>query len=213
MTDPDAPDVPLMSAPLPGEVPPSAPALGSPPLTRAPLPGELPIPPDTSDVRTGPEIHHDLLSLLPLLGVWRGEGQGGYPDIEGFHYGQEIRFFHDGRPFLGMETRSWIIGPAGEVVRAAAREVGWWRPIDQDNFEVVLSHHTGIVEVYVGQARTTTSWEMSTDVVASTATARQVAGNHRLYGIVEGDLLYAIDMAAEGHPLQSHLSARLKRLV
>lgn len=194
----------------------SEPSANGGPPSRPPRPGELPIPADTTDVRTGPEIHPRCLSLLPLLGVWRGEGQGGYPDIEGFHYGQELRFFHDGRPFLGMESRSWIISAEGEVVRPAARETGWWRPVDgdsgEDTFEVVLAHHTGIVEVYVGQARTTTSWELTTDVVAHTATARDVAANHRLYGIVEGDLLYAVDMAAEGHPLQSHLSARLTRI-
>ena len=34
---------------------------------------ELPVP-DTVDVRTGPEVSDALLSVLPLLGEWHGEG-------------------------------------------------------------------------------------------------------------------------------------------
>lgn len=175
-----------------------------------PLPEELPI--DTVEVREGPEIHPSMLALLPLLGVWRGEGQGDYPTIEPFRYGQEVTFWHDGRPFLGMQTRSWIIDEDGGFVRPAAREMGFWRPGEGDDFEVTLTLQSGIVEVFVGQARTTTSWELTTDVVARTASAKEVAGEHRLYGIVEGELMYAMDMAAMGQPLQPHLSARLSRV-
>jgi hypothetical protein len=48
--------------------------------------------------------------------------------------------------------------------------------------------------------------------VVRTATAKEVNAGHRLYGIVEGALLYAQDMAAVGEPLTSHLSARLIRV-
>ncbi|PRZ29213.1 uncharacterized protein DUF1794 [Antricoccus suffuscus] len=167
---------------------------------------------DTVDVRSGPEVHHDVLALLPLLGVWRGEGQGDYPTMDGFAYGQEIRFFHDGRPFLGMESKTWILDAEGKPSRLANREVGWWRPGKGDDFDVVLTDSTGIVEVYVGQARTTTSWELTSDLVARIPSAPDVTANHRLYGIVEGDLMYAVDMAAMGQPLQAHISARLKRV-
>jgi hypothetical protein len=53
---------------------------------------------------------------------------------------------------------------------------------------------------------------MSTDVVARTASAKEVTAGHRLYGLVDGDLLYAYDMAAVGQPLGPHLSARLKKV-
>ena len=39
---------------------------------------------------------------------------------------------------------------------------------------------------------------MSTDAVARTETAKEYVGGKRLYGNVEGDLLYAYDMAADG---------------
>ncbi|MDQ1655040.1 MAG: hypothetical protein QOD41_123, partial [Cryptosporangiaceae bacterium] len=80
-----------------------------------------------------------------------------------------------------------------------------------DSLEVVIAHPTGIAEIYVGSIDGL-KVELSTDAVARTATAKEVAANHRLYGLVEGALLYAIDMAAMGKPLTPHLSARLERV-
>lgn len=179
----------------------------------APRWDDLPIPDETVDLREGPDLHPSLLGLLPLVGTWRGTGKGGYPTIADFDYGQQVTFAHDGRGVLRYESRAWILGPDGEVLRPSARETGWWRPgPGPDDLEVMLAHPTGIVEVYVGKANGTTQWELSTDVVARTGTAKEVTANHRLYGIVEGALLYAIDMAAMGQALQPHLSARLERV-
>lgn len=168
--------------------------------------------PDSTDLRSGPDLHPSLLSLLPLVGVWRGDGQVGYPTIDGRHYRQEVRFGHDGRPFLSYSAQAVLLDADGHEVRRAAREVGWWRAGVGEEFEVLLAHATGVVEIYLGVATGSTSWELSTDVVARTQTAKEVTANRRLYGIVEGALLYAVDMAAVGQPLQSHLAARLERV-
>ena len=77
--------------------------------------------------------------------------------------------------------------------------------------EVLLSHPTGIVEVYVGEYAFH-KIELATDVIARTETAKTVTAMKRLYGKVEDDLAYAIDMAAQGQPLQAHLSARLRKV-
>jgi THAP4-like, heme-binding beta-barrel domain len=53
---------------------------------------------------------------------------------------------------------------------------------------------------------------MATDVVARTATAKEVTAGHRLYGLAGPDLAYAYDLAALGQGLQPHLSAQLKRV-
>jgi THAP4-like, heme-binding beta-barrel domain len=173
----------------------------------------VPPPVETTVLDAEPPLNPALRRLGPLVGVWRGTGQGGYPTIEGFHYGQEVRFAHDGRPFLHYESRAWLLGPDGEVLRPSAREVGWWRAgQDPEHFEVLLAHPTGIVEVYVGEVRAPNQWELRTDVVARTSTAKEVTANHRLYGLVEGALLYAVDMAAVGHTLSPHLAARLERV-
>ena len=75
---------------------------------------------------------------------------------------------------------------------------------------MVLAQPTGIAEIYVGEI-TGSKVEMSTDVVARTATAKDVTAGHRLYGLIGADLGWAFDMAAMGQPLQPHLSAQLKR--
>lgn len=185
---------------------------GFPTETAPPYPYE-----ETHDLRRGPDLHPALLGLLPYVGVWRGWGKGGYPTMPDFDFAQEIRFSHDGRPFLYYESRSWLVDADREPIRPAAREVGWWRPQvsesgarDGDAIEVELAHPTGIMELYVGHMAGV-QVELGTDAVLRTATAKNVAAGHRLYGIVEGALLYAYDMTAMGQPTSPHLSARLER--
>jgi hypothetical protein len=181
---------------------------------------ELPITSDTANLREGPDLHPLCVPLLPLVGVWRGEGQVVYPTIEGpLHFGQQITFAHDGRPFLSYTAQAWLLdGEGGPVLRPAARETGFWRPQPDDTIEVLIAHATGIMELYYGQARSTTSWELSTDAVVRTRSAKEVNTGQRLYGLVEGategsrDLAYVDERAMVGQPLQPHLSARLQRI-
>src|SRR5947207_7601598 len=165
--------------------------------------GDPPVEPypfaDTADVRSGPDLHPALLGLLPFLGEWRGRGQGGYPTIESdFHYAQEIRLSHDGRPFLKYEARAWLIEEDGTPRRPGARETGFWRPVpDSDDVEMLLAHPTGFLELYLGRLDGL-RLELATDAVVRTSTAKEVTAGKRLYGIVEGALLYAYDMAGVG---------------
>jgi hypothetical protein len=176
---------------------------------------DLPIPADTANLREGPNLNDACLSLLPLVGVWRGEGEVVYPTIDGpFKFGQQITFAHDGRPFLSYESRAWLLDDDGNVIRPAAREVGWWRPQADDTIEVLLAHATGITEIYYGTPRTQTSWEIGTDLVSRTATAKDVTAAKRLYGLVnQVDLAYVEERAMMGQPLQPHTSAYLRRVV
>jgi hypothetical protein len=166
---------------------------------------------ETHDLRHGPDLHPSLLGLLPYVGVWRGRGRGGYPTIEDFDYAQEIRFSHDGRPFLRYESRAWLVDADGRPVRPGARELGWWRPAEDGGIEVELAHPTGIMELYVGRIDGL-KIELGTDAVLRTSSAKNVAAGHRLYGIVDGALLYAYDMTAVDQASTPHLSARLERV-
>jgi THAP4-like, heme-binding beta-barrel domain len=161
------------------------------------------------------EIRPDMLpQVIPvswLLGTWRGVGVGGYPTVEEFRFGQELTFSElPGKPFVHHMSRSWLLDDEGDEVRPLAQETGYWRPEADGSLELVLTHPTGFVEIYLGRADGA-KIELQTDVVGRTQTAKEYTAGHRLYGLVDGSLLWAYDMAAMGQPLQPHLSATLKR--
>jgi hypothetical protein len=171
----------------------------------------------TTDVSGLPEA---LKPLSWLLGSWVGVGVGGYPTIDDFHFGQEVSFSTDGRPFLSYWSRTWLLDEQGNQIKPLAMETGFWRPQPNNQVEVVLAHPTGYAEVWVGDITVTeivdatitgARAELRTDVIARTVTAKEYSAGHRLFGLVQGDLLWAYDMAAVGQPLTAHVSARLKR--
>ncbi|MCK2214955.1 FABP family protein [Actinomadura sp. ATCC 31491] len=158
-----------------------------------------------------PEVHPALEPIAFLLGRWEGAGVGGYPTIESFNFGQEIEFGHNGKPFLTYVSRTWLLDQDGDRVRPLATETGYWRALPERQLEVVLAHPTGVVEIYIGEV-VFHKIELRTDVVARTVTAKEYTAGHRLYGLVNGNLMWAYEMAAMGQPLSDHMSAELKKV-
>ena len=86
---------------------------------------------------------------------------------------------------------------------------------------MLLAHPTGFAEVYYGDITVTgildaritgARVELATDVVARTESAKHYTAATRLYGLVDGELLWRYDMAAVGEPLTAHLSGRLQKV-
>ncbi|WP_432512038.1 nitrobindin family protein [Kineococcus sp. SYSU DK001] len=169
------------------------------------------------------------LTLVPLswlIGRWEGAGVLGHParGETDTRFGQVVEFTHDGRDFLSYTSTTWALDDDGNTTDPLDVETGYWRPqpVDLDSpapadgprpveLEVLLTHPTGVVEILAGTARGPRI-DLSTDVVARTTTAHEYTAGTRMYGLVEGDLLWALDVTLEGHPLRSYASARLKRV-
>jgi hypothetical protein len=183
-----------------------------------PVFGDLPAPPDTANLREGVNLNDALLALLPLVGVWRGEGEGRGSDGD-YRFGQQIVVSHDGGDYLIWEARSWRLNDDGEYDKPAFRESGFWRfvddpadPSESQAIELLLAHSAGYVELFYGSPRTQSSWELVTDALARSKSGMLVGGAKRLYGIVEGgDLAYVEERVDADGGLVPHLSARLSR--
>ena len=156
------------------------------------------------------DLHADLMPLAWLLGRWEGSGHGDYPTIERFQFDQEVVFAHDGRPFLHYFSRTWVLDDDGNRARPGALETGFWRPRPDSEVEMVLAHPTGFAEVWYGRIDGA-KIELASDVIARSASAKEVTAGQRLYGLVDGELMWAYDMAAQGQALQPHLWGRLVR--
>jgi hypothetical protein len=159
-------------------------------------------------------LHTDLAPLAWLVGRWAGAGLVGYPTMESARFGQEVVCSHDGRRFLRWESRSWLLDDDGNQVRPLATELGFWRPAaaeDDADVELLLAHPTGFLELYAGSAEPA-KVELATDGVMRSPDAKEYTAAKRMYGYVGGNLMWVMDMAAVGQPMQSHLSAELKRV-
>lgn len=157
------------------------------------------------------DLPSSLAPLAWLVGRWEGAGVVGYPTMESSNFGQELTVSHDGRAFLYWHSRTWLLDDAGAFVKASAAESGFLRPVPGDEVELLLTHPTGIVEMYYGTA-SPARMELRTDSVMRSPHTKAYDAATRLYGLVESDLMWVMDMAAMGHPLTSHVSAQLKRV-
>lgn len=155
-------------------------------------------------------LHPSLARFVWLLGRWEGGGDGDYPTIESFRFGQEVLFQQDGRAFMHYMSRSWLIDAEGNKTGEGAQETGFLRCSEDGSAEFLLTHNTGIIEVWHGGVDGA-RLELSTDAVMRTETAKPYVAGQRLYGLVEGDLWFAFDMAAMGQDLQPHLWGKLVR--
>jgi hypothetical protein len=154
-----------------------------------------------------PELHPDAARIAFLLGTWRGAGKGEYPTIDPFAYEEEVRFTHNGKPFLAYTQRTWH----PEKGHAMHGETGYFRPLDGGRIEIVMVHPTGIVEVQEGTVDGN-SVNVSSKLVGKTSTAKDVSVLERTF-VVDGEVLrYEVRMAAVGQPLQHHLGAELHKV-
>ena len=154
-----------------------------------------------------------LAPLAWLVGRWEGAGVLGYPTIESAHFGQEILCSHDGRPFLEWQSRTWLLDEAGNKTSPLAVELGFWRVLPDGEIELLLTHQSGVLEMYVGHRDPAKPvLQMRTDGVLRSPAAKEYNAGSRMYGLVDSELFWAMDMAAVGQALVSHVSAQLKRV-
>jgi THAP4-like, heme-binding beta-barrel domain len=163
-------------------------------------------------VELTPDLPAALVPVAWLLGTWQGAGVIGYPGQGEAQFGQQVIFQHHGADYLAYDSRLWDIDADGVLGDLVMVETGYWRPVmGGTEVEAIIAQPSGVVEVYVGPV-SPARIELSTDIVARTLTADEHQAGHRLYGLVQGDLLYAYDKAAYGHPMSPHASARLRRV-
>ena len=123
----------------------------------------------------------------------------------------EVGFWRLARPHTDADAGPGLLPAAAEPVTRTADDIEALRN-DDDAFdiEVSLVHSDGISELYLGQIKGPRI-DIATDAVVRPSGAKAYAAATRMYGLVDGHLLWAWDIAALGHPLGAHASARLSK--
>lgn len=164
------------------------------------------------DIEVPEGLPHDLIALGWLVGEWHGDGHGIDHEGKEFTFEQHIVFQHTGADYLYSSSWGWLTDADGKRGEYLPSELAFWKPKSDASLEVTLTNSDGWTEVLVGKIQVTRI-DLRTDAVvrAEGAVVSHSAGQ-RLYGKVEGDLMYALDRATNDHELRPHMWARLKRV-
>lgn len=160
------------------------------------------------DVSIGP-LAEEVRHLEFLVGTWRGRGNGGYPTMDPFEYGEELTFDHVGDAFLAYVQRSWLLSDGSPL----HFERGFLRPgARPGDLELTLGHPLGLTEVSEGRLANG-EITLSTTHVGRTATGMSLVGLVRRYRIDGASMRYELDMATDATPMTRHLTGELGRIV
>jgi hypothetical protein len=152
------------------------------------------------------ELNPAVRPVAFLLGTWRGEGEGQYPSIPPFRYREEIRFSHNGKPFLIYTQRTEAID-SGQPMHG---EAGYLRLVGEGRVEFVIAQPIGYAEISIGRVEGQRI-DVECTNVARTPTAKPVTAISRSLWLDGDTLRYELKMAMEDVPLARHLVASFSR--
>ena len=164
------------------------------------------------DIEVPEGLDPALTALGWLVGQWEGTGNGTDHEGNDFAFEQRIQFWPGGGPYMYYLAQAYLLDEDGKPGEMFDMETGFWHPKPDASLSVTTTNSNGWTEVLVGKIQVTRI-DLRTDAVMRTesATVDHTAGQ-RLYGKVEGDLMYALDRATTSHELRPHMWARLKRV-
>ncbi|WP_439591960.1 FABP family protein [Microbacterium sp.] len=123
----------------------------------------------------------------------------------------EIGYWRLSRQATDADVGPGLLPAGAPAVTRTADDIEALRNADGGfDIEVSLVHSDGVSELYLGQIKGPRI-DIATDAVVRPAGAKTYAAASRMYGLVDGHLLWAWDIAALGSELGAHASARLAR--
>ncbi|MEA2633485.1 MAG: hypothetical protein QOJ33_676 [Chloroflexota bacterium] len=152
------------------------------------------------------ELNPALAPVIFLLGTWRGEGEGRYPSIKSFRYREEIRFAHNGKPFLIYTQRTESID-TGQPMHG---EAGYLRLVGDGRVEFVIAQPIGYAEISLGRVDGQRI-DVECAAVGRTPTAKPVTSIRRSLWMDGETLRYELKMGMGGAPAAPHLTASFRR--
>ena len=157
------------------------------------------------------DLNPALVGLAWLRGRWEGSGYLEWPGEEKIRFAQQVDFADNGGEYLHYLAQAFVVDDEGVPVRPLFMETGFWRPLADGTVDVVMCSPEGFAEVWYGKLQPG-RLDLVTDAVVRTpdATVAYTAGR-RLYGTVEGQLMYSFDRATEDEALRPYVWATLAR--
>ena len=151
------------------------------------------------------------MSFNPLA-TGKLEYQARVTDQQGREISSERGFWTISRPANDSDPGPGLLPGSGESAITVREDLELWRnSAGGFDIEALIVHPGGVAELYFGQIKGARI-DIATDAVLRSPNAKEYSSAQRMWGLVDGALLWAWDMAALGSTMKSHASARLERV-
>ena len=158
------------------------------------------------------DLNPALAGLAWLRGRWEGTGFVQWPGAPKAQFRQQVDFADNGGDYLHYLSQSFEVDADGHPVRALAMETGFWLPHADGTLDIVMCSPEGYSEIWYGTLQPGRV-DVTTDAVVRSPDAKVAyTSGRRLYGTVDGKLMYSFDRSTTDHPLQPYLWATLVRV-
>ncbi len=157
------------------------------------------------------DLNPALVGLAWLRGRWEGTGYREWPGEDKIRFAQQVDFSDNGGDYLHYLAQSFEVDDDGKPTRPLMMETGFWRPLADGTVDVVMCAPEGFAEVWYGKLQPGRVDLVTDAVVRSPDAAVAYTAGRRLYGTVEGKLMYSFDRATEDVPLRPYVWATLVR--
>ena len=142
--------------------------------------------------------------------TWLSEGSG--DDETAKPLATETGYWRLARDATDADPGPGLLAGVGEPAFGTAEKVETLRNANGGfDLEVSILHPGGVSELYLGQVKGPRI-DLATDAVMRSSSAKEHTASTRMYGLVDGHLLWAWDLAALGQGMTSHASGRLARV-
>lgn len=157
------------------------------------------------------DLNPDLAGLAWLRGHWEGKGYREWPGEEKSEFGAQVDFVENGGDYLHYLAQFFLLDEEGKPARPLTIETGFWRASKDAKVDVVMCSPEGYAEIWYGPLQPGRI-DLTTDAVMRSpiASVAYTAGR-RLYGLVEGNLMYSFDRATTDEALRPYMWATLTR--
>ncbi len=157
------------------------------------------------------DLNPALAGIAWMRGRWEGTGYRQWPGQDKVEFVCQIEFTDNGGPFLHYLCQTFLPDEQGMPKSPLWMEGGFWRPLENGEIEVSLSSQDGVAELLFGKLQPGRV-DLATDaVVRPPQSDEEYTAGRRLYGNVDGKLMWSFDRATTGQELQPWLWATLVR--
>lgn len=157
------------------------------------------------------DLNPALVGLAWLRGRWEGTGYRQWPGEEKIQFFQQVDFSDNGSDYLHYLGQSFEVDGDGRPVKPLMMETGFWLPKTDGTLDIVMCAPEGYSEIWYGKL-SPGRVDVTTDAVVRSPDAKvSYTSGRRLYGNVDGKLMYSFDRSTADQPLQPYLWATLAK--